>query len=204
MVWQSRQINVLIKYICELQPGAQTVSYQQMGQRDQKRILQLHFCHCNSQQTRRYPFKTLSFVKCLKCERSKTSPKRCAFRCIDADDLIPGESLQLDPTVKDSTPIRRHLVKTILHLKRLHHSRQRLNSPNHSSTRENITHRHSCVQAWLDGANRHQGHGNSVWPIPPLQGIAERPYRKYGLQEGASMKNGESTGKEGETRKMTN
>lgn len=32
-------------------------------------------------------------------------------------------------------------------------------------------------------------------PTPPLQGIAERPYRKYGLQEGASMKNGGVLGK---------
>lgn len=38
-------------------------------------------------------------------------------------------------------------------------------------------------------------------PTPPLQGTAERPYRRYGLQEGASMKKGGSTGKEGKTRK---
>lgn len=108
--------------------------------------------------------------------------------------------LWLGPAVKDFTPIRRHMVETILHLKRLHYSRKRFNSPSKPSTGENTPHRHNCVQTQLDGAaSDTKDMEILLGPTPPLQGIAERPCRRYGLQEGASMKSGRSTGKEGKT-----
>lgn len=56
----------------------------------------------------------------------------------------------MDPAVKDSTALRRHLVKTIFYLKRLHHSRK--TTVQISPAQEKILHTDTtvCRHSWME------------------------------------------------------
>lgn len=137
---------------------------------------------------------------------AEKSPERCALGCADTADVIPGEPcssfwercfscccrrvLQL----RRSSPIRRHLIRTIYHLEKALPFKEKKSTVQTSPAQENAT-----SQTQWDGATSDPGTWKFCLALLHLSidSIAARPCERYGLQERASTKSGCSNGKEG-------
>lgn len=179
-----------------------------MGQSDQKRDLQMQLrsmtsFHCNSERTRSHPSNIIicripqmwiQLKKCIGMHWCCWHNSRGAVRRLLG--TLGQLLLQKRPAVKELWSHQETLARHHPSLKKDHFAIQRKESTVQiSPVQEKIPH---CRHNWME------------WPQTPgiwkfclallhlyKDGIAERLCRRYGLQEGASMKSGCSTGREG-------